>query len=105
MSDWLNIAQAHADDIKRRRGAVADLRYLADLVEDGLPVPIGIHHKIGDGTRVQVRPEDLADWLLYFEQPMPVWKADVHDGEHAEVPIDHNMTLVAFRRAVAEQCS
>lgn len=109
MDHWANISQRRADEIKRRREVVADLRLVAELVEDGLPAPIGIHPLI-DGLRVQVRDEHVADWLeRVVEIPIYQWTPDrFGDGEHLHVVTSYlgtPITLVAFRRTISEVCS
>lgn len=106
MDHLTNAAQRQADVIKKRRGTVSDLRFIAELVEEGMPAPIAIHPCLGsDGTRVQVRHEDLADWLLYFDRSLPHWVTDEFGGAHVSMRIDRGLTVVAFRPAVSEVCS
>lgn len=60
----------------RRRSLVDDLRFVAELIEDGLPAPLAIEPPVLGQPRltIQIASDDLADWLLYFEQPMPTWQ-------------------------------
>lgn len=98
-------AQEAADAIKQRRQVVRDLRHIAELVEEGLPAPIGITPaRSGHRTSIQVWDTDLGDWLLYFEEPVPIWNADKFGGERVEVPLGP-FVLTAWRRAVTEVCS
>lgn len=100
-----NLAQANADAIKQRRKVVRDLRHIAQLVEDGLPAPIAVHPRRTTPTGIQVRHDDLADWLLFFEEPVPTWeRLDDFDGEHVELSVG-DFKLTAYRSVPAEACS
>lgn len=98
-------AQVHADAIKRRRQAVADLRFIAQLIDDGLPIPLGIHNW-RDGLRLSIAAADVADWLLALDLPMPTWeRRDSEGGEFFEATCTHlgtSITVAAFRRATTE---
>ena len=86
MDHSTNIAQRAADAIKRRREVAAELRLVAELVEDGLPAPLSVRPWV-DGMQIQVDSEHVADWLLLLDLPAR-WTPSPHaDGEHLEAPL------------------
>jgi hypothetical protein len=101
-----NLAQHAADAIKRRREVAADLRLVAELVEDGLPVPLAVRPWV-DGLQIQVDSDHVGEWLdRIVKIPIYQWTPSPHgDGEHLDVTTNHLGTplkIVAFRRAVSE---
>lgn len=76
----------------------ADLRLVAELVEDGVPAPIAIRPH-ADGIKVQVSADDVPDWLLLLDLPLPEW-THTTDGDLLDIPgtyLGSPITLVAFR--------
>ena len=63
----------------------ADLRRIADLLDQGLPVPIGLAAWAAP-IRIHVGDEDLTDWLIALDAPEPTWRFAENTGsEHTEV--------------------
>ena len=97
------------DQAMRRRNTVADLRLVAELIEDGLPVPLSIHPK-QDGVQVHVRDTDVTAWLAFLNAlGTASWQPTlVGEGEHLKVTVTHlgtPITVQAFRLITSEVCS
>jgi hypothetical protein len=76
------------------------LRTVAQLIDDGLPVPIGITPLYADGlypTRVQVDPSDVDQWLSALDLPPMVWAVRGAVGQEHGVSEDGTFALVACR--------
>lgn len=85
--------------------AAGALRTVAQLIADGLPVPIGITPRyLGDAfpTRVQVDPSDIDPWLSALDLPPMVWAVRGAVGQEHGVSEDGTFALVACRPVAAK---